>query len=122
MVTAVGSYVNMGVQILEKGLYHPSFLGRAVSWGVFYGTLYYFAKKVYEYAQPKFQAFKEGHCWCSCHKETLKGEPMTPDHSRLERKKQHPPIRTESQPGNLDKDKDTTVKNPENEGPVQKKK
>ncbi len=57
MVQSIGHYVNLGAQALEFGLSHSTFLGRAVSWGVFYGALYFVAKKVHQYAWPKIEAY-----------------------------------------------------------------
>lgn len=89
MVSAIYPYVYGGIQMLEVGLAHPTFLGRMVSWGAFYGVAYFCAKKVYDYVTPKFRDFMQGHCWCTCHKEeTPKGETVLAD--PVERKQTSP--------------------------------
>lgn len=52
MLQSVGSYFLAVPTVIEKGLAHPTFLGRAVSWGAFYGVLALVVKKVAVYAQP----------------------------------------------------------------------
>ncbi len=56
MLRAVGNYANYGFVFLEKGLAHPSFLGRAVSWGLFYGTLALLVAKITPYAIRKISS------------------------------------------------------------------
>jgi|GEM_PF-5856761 hypothetical protein len=105
MLQSVRGYFSFGVQILEKGLAHPSFLGRAVSWGIFYGALYLCAKKIYQYALPKIKEYIESRKCCdhNCGP-TLRGEPVTPiipERNRQESKREILPIRTQSQPGQV---------------------
>jgi hypothetical protein len=59
MLASIGKYSGLGFQFLEKGLAHPTFLGRMVSWGVFYGVLAYTVVKVAQYAIPKIKQYWE---------------------------------------------------------------
>ncbi len=59
MLASIGRSSGLGFQFLEKGLAHPSFLGRLVSWGVFYGVLVITVSKVTQYALPKMKEYLE---------------------------------------------------------------
>lgn len=66
MFNAIGQYSTLAFNFAERGLAHPTFLGRAVSWGIFYGVLYIVVKKVCQIAFPvikkmTFNAFD----WCA---------------------------------------------------------
>lgn len=99
MLQSVGGYINFGAQVLETGLAHSTFMGRLVSWGIFYGALYLCVKKICEYAIPKIKEYMKSAPCPNCH-ETLKGEPVTPPipPERVEKKKETPPS-TSTQPG-----------------------
>lgn len=59
MLASIGKYSCVGFQFLEKGLAHPTFLGRLVSWGAFYGVLAITVIKVAQYAIPKIKNYLE---------------------------------------------------------------
>jgi hypothetical protein len=79
MLHIVGNYMKHGYMFLEKGLAHPSFLGRAVSWGIFYGTLALIVSKVSHYAYPKIKEYWDSRNKCVCERETPKGEIVLTD-------------------------------------------
>lgn len=79
MLHTVSSYMEHGFLFLEKGFAHPSFLGRAVSWGIFYGALALIAKKVFDYVYPKFKDFWDSRNKCTCQHETPTGEIVLTD-------------------------------------------
>lgn len=54
MLNVVSKYAQVGFAFLEKGLAHASFLGRAVSWGIFYGALYLLVQKIVQMLLPFF--------------------------------------------------------------------
>ncbi len=55
MFSTISRYTQTGFYLLEKGLAHSSFLGRAVSWGIFYGALYLVVLKVIQVVSPLLQ-------------------------------------------------------------------
>lgn len=55
MLSTISRYAQTGFCLLEKGLAHPSFLGRAVSWGIFYGALYLLVRKIVQVVSNLFQ-------------------------------------------------------------------
>lgn len=59
MLASIGKYPSVGFQFLEKGLAHPTFLGRLISWGIFYGVLAFTVSKIAQYAIPKIKQYRE---------------------------------------------------------------
>lgn len=108
MLASIGGACAYGYSLLEIGLAHPTFLGRLVSWGVFYGALNYSVQKIYAYVAPKFQAFTEGHCWCICHKDTPKGDSGFPS-QKVEHKKETSLSYDTSTPTTSEKEKTAEV-------------
>lgn len=96
MLQSISENLCLGAQIFEKGLSHPTFLGRAISWGIFYGAIYICVKKIYEYAVPKIKEYLDSRKCCNhtCG-DTPKGEPVTP----IVEHKEYTPKRQDSQPG-----------------------
>jgi hypothetical protein len=57
MINSLCRYASSATAFLEKGLAHPTFLGRAISWGIFYGALYLIVRKTVEICYPYFKRF-----------------------------------------------------------------
>jgi hypothetical protein len=60
MLHSIGQYTSRSFVFLEKGLanpsfLNPSFLGRAVSWGIFYGAVAVVVAKIIPYAVREFK-------------------------------------------------------------------
>jgi hypothetical protein len=59
MINSLCRYASSATVFLEKGLAHPTFLGRAISWGIFYGALYLIVRKTVEICYPYFKRFAQ---------------------------------------------------------------
>lgn len=55
MFNVIGQGVSIAFKFCSTALAHPTFLGRAISWGVFYGILYNLAKLVSKVASNVFK-------------------------------------------------------------------
>ncbi len=59
MQVTFNSCVEQVMNFVNKGLNHPKFLGRAVSWGVFLGSLAFIANRIYVFAKGVINSRKE---------------------------------------------------------------
>jgi len=58
MFNVISQGVSTAFNFCSTALAHPTFLGRAISWGVFYGTLYKLANLVSSIAVNAFKNIK----------------------------------------------------------------
>jgi hypothetical protein len=55
MIKGIQNCGQITFKFLEKGLNHPNFFGRMITWGVFWGILGFLSSRVYQYSLTRFQ-------------------------------------------------------------------